>query len=196
MAKNNSDSNKAMRFDNEDRIKELKPEYLLKNVIGVKPGMICIDMGSGTGVFSLPMARLVGDRGRILAVDNNLSMIDHLKNKNPPPNLRIIHANVFDTGLSDSMADFCLLSFILHEVKEPGKLLEETYRLLKDNGRVCVIEWKTGVTPHGPPERIRISEESLKGLFSQAGFSDFKYTDWSVNHYVATGNKYKGGFVL
>ena len=87
------------------------------------------------------------------------------------------------------MVDFCLLSFILHEVKEPIKLLREAFRLLKNNGRVCVIEWKAELTPHGPTRNIRITREHLKELFNESGLTHFKYINWSTNHYVAIGEK-------
>ena len=53
------DINQAHKLDNLGRIKELKPFELLQNVAGVTKSMVCIDFGSGTGTFALPLAVLV-----------------------------------------------------------------------------------------------------------------------------------------
>jgi ubiquinone/menaquinone biosynthesis C-methylase UbiE len=67
--------------------KGFKAEDLLNDVAGISAGDTCIDLGSGTGTFALPMAGLVGDNGRVYAVDGSSEMLAHLKAKNPPGNL-------------------------------------------------------------------------------------------------------------
>ena len=189
MTNNHFDVRKAKKFDNEERIRELRPGHLLMDIIGIKPGMVCIDIGSGTGTFSIPMSKLVGTRGIVYAVDDSQIMLGHMQKRNPPTNLKAIHTSAYNTGLSSNIADFCLLSFILHEVKEPDTLLKETFRLLKTGGGICIIEWKAKQTEHGPPQSIRITKERLETLFKQTGFSNFKYVDWTHSHYLAIGKK-------
>ena len=189
MTESHFDIGRAGKLDNEERIRELKPKQLLEDVGGVTEGMTCIDLGSGTGTFSFPLAQCVGDSGIVYAVDDSIKMLDYMRVKNPPINLRLVHANASSTGLDSQIADLCLLAFVLHEVKEPGSLIVEACRLLKPKGKALVVEWKAHLDSPGPPRSIRITQEHLELLFKQIGLSDFRYIDWSSNHYVAVGNK-------
>ncbi len=66
--------------------------------------------------------------------------MEHIRAKNPPPNLELVLADVNRTGLPDAIADICLLASILHEVGEPGRLMAEAARLLKPGGRAVVVD--------------------------------------------------------
>ncbi|MFC1944513.1 class I SAM-dependent methyltransferase [Chloroflexota bacterium] len=156
------DTRQANKLDNPSRIEELKPLELLRDIAGISTGYTCADFGSGTGIFALPMTELVGDEGKVYAIDNSDVMHSHLRAKNPPPNLRIINSDVNETDLNDSIADICLLAFILHEVKRPDLLIAEATRLLKPGGSIIIVEWKADRDSPGPPRHIRISGEQIK----------------------------------
>jgi 2-polyprenyl-3-methyl-5-hydroxy-6-metoxy-1,4-benzoquinol methylase len=176
-------------LDNTDRINEIKPFELFKNIVKVTKGMTCIDFGCGTGILTLQLAEMVGNEGKIYAVDNSAEMLKQVRLKNPPPNIIMIQEDVAQTGLNGQIADICLLSSILHEVKRPSNLITEAYRLLKPEGRVVVIEFKMDSKSPSPPKKVRISEEQLGRLFEQVGLSFINYIDWSKKYYVAIGVK-------
>ena len=181
------DIKQASKLDSEGRIKELRPYELVKDVAGVRDGMVCIDFGSGSGTFALPLASYVGDAGKIYAVDRSAEMLEHLRAKNPPPNVILVQRDVEQTGLDNGIADVCLLAFILHEVKVPDRLMAEAFRLLKPGGRVMVVEWKAELASPGPPQKVRLTRGQVEQLFKQVGLALVMYIDWSVNHYVVIG---------
>lgn len=181
------DIKQAHKLDNPSRIKELRPYDLLENAAGVIKGMTTVDFGSGTGTFALPMADLVGDEGKVYAIDNSMEMLNHIKVKNPPKNLVLLNNDVERTELHDQIADICLLAFILHEVKQPGNLISEAFRLLKPWGRLVIVEWKADLDSPGPPKKIRLSQEKIRQLLRRSGMVLDSYTEWTTNHYVAIG---------
>ena len=187
MSDSGFDIKRASRLDSECRIRELRVYDMLKETAGVANGMVCVDFGSGTGTFALPMVQLVGNEGRVYAVDNSLDMLENLRAKRPPTNLMLVQRDVGQTGLDSQIADLCLLAFILHEVKVPDYVMTEASRLLKPEGRLIVVEWKADLDSPGPPRNRRITKEHVERLFRQAGLSSVKYIDWSVNHYVVIG---------
>lgn len=189
MREGHFDPKVAPVLDSEERIKELRPYELLKDKAGVKPGMTCIDFGSGTGTFTFPLLLCVGADGAVYAVDDSEEMLERIRAKNPPPNLMLIHSDVSRTGLGDGIADFCLLSSILHEVDQPANLVAEAFRLLKPGGRVLDLDWKAELDSPGPPQRRRLSREKVEQLFKKVGFHHFTYLDWSRNYYVAQADK-------
>ena len=177
------------KLNNEGRIKELRPDDLLRDMVGLGSGMTCVDFGSGTGVFALPMVHCVGNNGVVYAVDNNIEMLSYIRTKNPSANLKLVHRDVSQTGLNNQIADLCLLAFILHEVKSPEYPLAEAFRLLKPEGKVLVVEWRADVDPIGPPREKRLTKDRIEQLFVKAGLFLVQYRDWSVNHFVALGKK-------
>lgn len=183
------DTGRAHKLDEQSRIKELRLHELLTDLAGVMKGSTCVDFGSGTGTFALPMLELVGNEGKVYAVDNSDVMLGHIREKNPPPNLITIHSDVRQTGLDDSIADVCLLALILHEVNQPADVINEASRLLKSEGRLVIIEWKAEIDSPGPSRKKRLSREQIEELLSQAGLALTSYSDWTRNFYAAAGKK-------
>jgi ubiquinone/menaquinone biosynthesis C-methylase UbiE len=183
------DTGKAARLDNPGRIAELRIPELLVEIGGVKVMTDCVDLGCGTGTFTLPMAEIVGRWGKVHAVDDSQEMLDILKSRNPQKNVLVVKADFTQTGLDDGIVEFCLAAFVLHEIKEPEKLLAEAYRLLKPYGRFLVVEWRAEFDNPGPPQKIRLTMEKMEELFAGAGFKDFKSANWSDKHYYGIGVK-------
>jgi len=189
MTEGHFDPKRAPFLDAEERIKELRPYQLLKDTAGVKTGMTCVDLGCGTGTFTFPLLLCVGSEGVVYGVDDSEEMLEHIRSKNPPANLILVHADVNRTGLDNSIADFCLLSSILHEVDQPANLVAEAFRLLKSGGRVLDLDWKAELDSPGPPQRRRLSRDKVEQLFKHTGFHNLQYLDWSRNHYAFLGDK-------
>ncbi len=151
--------------------------------------MTWIDLGCDTGTFSCPAAALVGETGSVHAIDDSAEMLDHLQAKGTPSNLKLVHGDAGWTGLTDEIADLCILAFILHEVKEANRLVAEVFRLLRPGSTTVAVEWRSELDSPGPPMRIRLSGTRIKALLDEAGFSAFEYAVWSANHYWAKGCK-------
>jgi ubiquinone/menaquinone biosynthesis C-methylase UbiE len=178
------------RLENDGRREELKPYEMLRDIGGVREGMTCVDLGCGTGMFAIPMAEIVGMAGKVYGVDDSADLLAYLRGKNPPANLVLVQKDVSETGLDEGIADFCLLAFILHEVKEPEVLIAEAFRLLKPGGRVLVAEWRPdSENSKGPSKSIRLNEKRIRHIFDDHKMRNYKYQVWSANHYVATAVK-------
>lgn len=175
------------KLDDEGRLKELRPYDLLKDVAEVRAGMVCVDFGSGTGVFALPLADIVGNQGKVYAVDRSAEMHARIQAKNPPPHLILVESDVIQTGLDSQIADVCLLAFILHEVKQPATLMAEATRLLKPKGKLVIVEWRADSVLRGPPQSKRFTKAQIEKLIKQADLSLVEFTVWSINHYIAIG---------
>ncbi len=183
------DTRRAGLLDGEGRLNELRPQQLLRDVAGIAPGMTCVDLGCGTGTFSLPAAALAGETGTVYAVDDSAEMLDHPRARRPPSNLKLVHSDAGQTGLADEISDVCILAFILHEVNEASRLVAEAFRLLRPGGMVMAVEWRSELDSPGPPRKIRLSKVRIEQLLREAGFSSLEYAIWSPNHYWAKACK-------
>jgi len=158
----------------------INPSEVVKN-FGLQKGMIVADFGCGSGFYSIEMARLVGGagdgpKGMVYALEVQKELLDAVKRRavsEGVDNIGVIWADLDllrGTKLVDNICDFVLISNVLFQSNTKQVMAGEAFRILKQGGRVAVIEWKKGAEVIGPPDSQRIAREELERLFLQAGF--------------------------
>ena len=126
------------------------PERILAD--HVKAGMVALDVGSAMGFFTLPMARLVGESGRVIAVDLQEKMLRSLRRRALRAGIsgRIETRTCPSTSLGiddlEDHVDFALAFAVLHEMPEIKVTLAGIYRSLRHGGRLLVAEPSGHVT--------------------------------------------------
>ena len=168
------DPEERARLDSPERRTEMPPEETLVRA-GIKPGDIFLDIGCGTGYFSLPAARMVGPKGLVYAVDASGVMLAELRSKAASLGVFNIQASQTPQGklkLPEADATLAFLSDTLHEVEDKKSFLAAVCAALKPCARLAVIEWINKKTPEGPPLKERISEDEMQVLLKKAGFTE------------------------
>lgn len=121
----------------------------------VHPGMTALDVGCGRGFASLGLARLVGEKGRVISADLQPQMLEMVKERAEQADLsdriRIHQCEADRIGVQEEL-DFALAFWMLHEVPDSRAFLEEIFSLLKIKGQFLVIE-PTFHTRHSGFER-------------------------------------------
>lgn len=131
---------------------------LLKNVLQIKPGDIVGDLGAGGGLFLLQAARLVGNLGQVYAVDVVKGILSELESKarlSGLNNIKTIWSNLEIVGaakIKDESLDSAILINVLHQSKKHYEILAEAGRLLKNGGKLLVIDWADNNLSFGPPK--------------------------------------------
>jgi hypothetical protein len=64
-----------------------------------------------------------------------------------------------------------------HELADPDATYAEALRLLREGGQILVVDWAPTETTHGPPQRIRASQETLSATLTDAGFCEIETHD-------------------
>lgn len=109
----------------------------------VKRGMTVLDLGCGPGFFTMDMAHMVGDSGRVIAADLQEGMLKKLSRKIQGTELesRIsLHRCEEDRiGLAEEV-DFILAFYMVHEVPHQERFFKEVESILKTNGLMLVVE--------------------------------------------------------
>jgi ubiquinone/menaquinone biosynthesis C-methylase UbiE len=146
----------------------------------VKDGMRVLDIGSGMGYFSLPMARMVGDRGRVICVDLQEKMIAHLMRRAHQAGLadriepRFARRDSLMIPDRGGMIDFALAFAVMHEIEDKEKIFREVFTLLKHGCRFLVAEPRGHVNPQAFERTLAVAVEE--------GFEVGERPDISLSH--------------
>jgi FkbM family methyltransferase len=143
----------------DNRVRKLlhNPEKLLGPYI--RNRQTVVDIGCGPGIFSIAMAQLVGERGRVIAVDIQDKMLERLKQKIARASVRniTIHKAKSDRiGVSENV-DFALAFYMVHEVPDKAQFFREVVNIMKPKSRFLVVEPKLHVSASSFDNTIKIA---------------------------------------
>jgi ubiquinone/menaquinone biosynthesis C-methylase UbiE len=148
-------------FDNFLRRFFQDPEQILRPYI--TEGITVLDIGPGMGYFTIPLARMVGPKGKVIAADIQPEMLQALRKraKRAGVDQRItIHLCKDDSLGLDVEVDFVLVFWMLHEVPNPVSFFKEVRSLLKTTGKLLVSEPIIHVTSRKYAESIAVATGS------------------------------------
>ena len=123
------------------------PQKLLRPHI--REGMTVLDLGCGPGFFSIEIAKLLNNSGKVIAADLQEGMLDKLRKKIKGTELEqrvMLHKCKEDSiGLTEKV-DFVLAFYMIQEVPNQDNLFRELKSILKPGGEIYIIEPNFHVT--------------------------------------------------
>ena len=111
---------------------------------GIQPGMVVADIGCGTGLFSRLMAPLVGNRGRLVAVDITEEFVNHVvstSHEQGVKNVTGVVCRVDSVQLPAESIDLAFICDTYHHFEYPYKTMRSIHRALKPNGKLVVVDF-------------------------------------------------------
>ena len=163
----------------ETRDPEENPRKLLK-ALDVKPGQTVCDLGCGNGFYTLQFAELVGEQGRVLAVDIQPEMLALLKQRAQEAGLNNIEPILGipgDPRLPKGEVDLILLVDVYHEFSYPEQMLRAMRESLKPSGLIALAEFRME-DPTVPIKLLhKMSKEQILKEFSPNGLKLVKEYD-------------------
>jgi ubiquinone/menaquinone biosynthesis C-methylase UbiE len=126
--------------------RRLQPPEKIIEWSGVNPGMALLELGCGPGVYTVDLARAVGEEGKVHAVDMQQAMIDRLARRLQKPeytditNIQMKLANGYELPFENESIDLVLMVTVLPEISDKKKALGEIHRILKPDGILAVSE--------------------------------------------------------
>jgi ubiquinone/menaquinone biosynthesis C-methylase UbiE len=109
----------------------------------VRPGDTVLDIGPGKGYFTIPLCRLVGEQGRVIALDIQSEMLSAIAKRakrhgmGTNLELKLLVGLDFDLAV---LADFALAFWMVHEVPDKQDFLRQIFQHLKSGGRLLIAE--------------------------------------------------------
>jgi SAM-dependent methyltransferase len=143
--------------------------------VGVSQAQTVLDYGCGSGTFTIPGAKIVGERGRVYAFEARSDLLERVREKTREAALSNIVAVLSDSSkpsidLPDERVDIALVYDVMHEIKNRQGLLQELHRVLKIDGILSVFPMHMGT-------------ENFLGVMRECGLFCLR------NHYSPPGFK-------
>jgi len=127
-----------------EREKEESPAKMLE-ALKLKAGMTVADVGAGSGYHAFRMGQLVGDTGKVIAVDIQQEMLDLITaraKKEKATNITPVQGTTDDPKLPAGEVDLILLVDVYHEFEFPHEMTEKMIAALKPGGRLVFVEFR------------------------------------------------------
>lgn len=185
----------AKMFNRKASNPKSKPDQIIESIT-LKSGQNIADIGSGGGYFSLRFAKIVGEEGKVYAVDASTDFLEFIKNSAKEKGLNnIIPILAIEDRLDlpEKSLDFIFMRSVTHHIPNRVKYFRNLKDFLKSDGKIIIIEYKKGkfftfrgIFGHNVPKEIITRE------MEEAGYSLEKEFDFlPEQHFTIYSKQYK-----
>ena len=159
-------------LDSPERVAGLRIGEIVA-ALHVQPGNVVADLGAGSGIFTVVLARAGGARGKVYAVDIDQKLLDYIAGKVKREglgNVRTVLGQFADPLLPSADADVAFMHDVLHHIEDKAVYLKQLVRYMAPSGRIAIVEPDARKGPHADDPKLQVTKEELDGWMSNAGF--------------------------
>ncbi len=157
--------------------------------LGISPGMVVADFGSGSGAYVLAIGALLAKEGRVYAVDVQKDLLRRTLNEARARHLSSVHILWGDlekphgSKLAEHSCDLVLISNLLFQVQDKYQVLKEAKRVLRQQGRLAIIDWQDSFEGLGPVKGQVVNKEAALAIAEDIDFTYQDEFDAGAHHY-------------
>jgi len=157
--------------------------------LGVQPGMKVADFGSGSGAYVLAIAKELQGSGHVYAIDIQKDLLRRTKNDTEKlgfKNVEIIWGDLevpSGSKIADNALELVVISNLLFQIDDKRAVMEEARRIVRQNGRLAVIDWKESLRNMGPHKDSVVHKEDVFTLARSLELTFVKEFEAGAHHY-------------
>jgi cyclopropane fatty-acyl-phospholipid synthase-like methyltransferase len=172
-------------FDGAERAAWQKPDHVIA-LMAIQPGMTVVDLGAGTGFFEPPLARAVGATGKVLALDVEPNMVEHLRARAAEEKLTQVDARLAapdDPGLAPGSVDRIVIVNTWHHIDDRGNYSAKLRSALRPAGAIYVVDFDKG-SAKGPPANHKLEPSQVIAELEAGGLEARQIDEELSEQYV------------
>lgn len=164
------------------------PEKILIQ-FGVSNGSVIADFGTGSGFYAFLLSNKVGNSGKVYAIDVSKNMVRKISReieRQHINNLEVIWGDLESksgSGLKAKSVDVVVVANTLFTISHKKIFVAEIKRVLRNKGRVLLVEWSDSFAGMGPHRDHIIEKEDARKLFEDEGLVFDRYIEDAGEHH-------------
>jgi ubiquinone/menaquinone biosynthesis C-methylase UbiE len=174
-----------------NRVAALKIDEIVAK-LQLHPGEVIADIGAGTGLFEVPLAKAVSPGGKVYAVDIDQGFFPEIKKKAEEghvSNVQTVLGKYTDPNLPTKNADVFFFHDVLHHIQDRAGYLKSVTGYLKPSGRVVVIDYEAGQGPHKDQPDLQVARQQLATWMANAGLKQVEDVKMFPDRYFLVYSK-------
>lgn len=162
------------------------------NRLDLRDDMVAADFGCGSGGWVIPLAKRL-EQGIVYAIDLQEEMLSVLESRLKSENIQNIRKVLSDIEdkkdlkLSPLSCDLILMTNLLFQVEDKKQIFKQASRILKQNGRILVVDWKPNNLLE--PKKGKVSAEEVKKIAEEFNLELKKEFSAGDYHYALVFGK-------
>jgi cyclopropane fatty-acyl-phospholipid synthase-like methyltransferase len=159
-------------LDGTARVSALKIDEVVA-ALKLQPGQIVADIGAGSGLLEVPLAKAVGPTGRVYAIEIDAAFFPEIKKRVDAAkvtNVQTVLGTFTDPQLPVKNIDLALFHDVMHHVEARAAYLKTLAGYLAPTGRIAIVDYEGGQGPHAQQPELQVSREQIETWMKAAGF--------------------------
>ena len=162
-----------------------------KNIeqLHIQDNQIVADFGAGSGAYTIAAAKALNETGKVYAIEVQKDLLTTLQNacaREHYGNVAYVWGDIETPGgtkLRDNSCDVVIISNVLFQATEKKNVIDEARRVLKQGGRLLIVDWTASFNNMGPTTDQIFTELEAKKLTEAANFTFEKSINAGNFHY-------------
>lgn len=164
------DPRKLNKLNNPNRLKDIPPNLIFK-FIDFSRIKVALDIGAGTGFFAKHFSSYL-EGSLIIALDISFDLLQWMRDHVCSVNKNIIPVKMdeYNLPVKSNSVDLVYMINLHHELDDPIKMLNETKRVMKENGILLIVDWKKDYNLEGPPAHLKYEVQEVIIQIEKVGY--------------------------